>query len=43
MFKNGGNSMAQRNWDKVAKKEFESLDKVAQEQWTDLRKIVQKR
>lgn len=29
--------MAKKNWDKVADKEFKSMDKDAQEQWAELR------
>ena len=30
--------MAQKNWDKVADREFKAMDKDAQEQWADLRR-----
>jgi hypothetical protein len=32
-----------KNWDKIAKQEFESMDKTEQEDWKDLRKLVEKR
>ena len=31
-------SMKQKNWDKVADKEFKAMDKDAQAQWADLRR-----
>lgn len=30
--------MARKNWDKVANRQFESMDKDAQEQWAELRR-----
>lgn len=36
--------MARKNWDKIADKEFESLDREWQEDWSDLRnRIIRRR
>lgn len=30
--------MSQKNWEKIADKEFKAMDKEAQEQWAELRR-----
>jgi len=34
--------MPHRNWDKVAKRQFESLDKDIQDDWSELRDLTLK-
>lgn len=35
--------MARKNWDKIARQEFESMDSDAQHDWEDLRRITDRR